>query len=63
MVELTVTIDDLGKPSIRGPIENKLLSYGLLEVARELIHDHHAQKQQQQRVQLASVGTAPGFRD
>jgi hypothetical protein len=62
MVELTVTIDDLGKPSIRGPIENKLLSYGLLEVARELIHDHHEQKLKL-RVQLAAPMTAPGFRD
>lgn len=44
MVTLSITIDDRGQVSINGPIENQLLCYGLLEVARDTIREHNARK-------------------
>lgn len=53
-LELKIMQDDAGQISISGPIENKLLCYGLLEVARDGIAEHHRQAAQR-LVQPASV--------
>jgi hypothetical protein len=37
-LELTVRMDNTGRISITGPLENKILCYGLLEAARDAIH-------------------------
>lgn len=50
--ELTLTLDDDGRFNIRGPIRNKLVALGLLEMGKEAICDFH--KAEQQRVQPAS---------
>ncbi len=44
MNELTLTIKltSAGAINVSGPIDNKILAYGLLEAAREAIADHHA---------------------
>lgn len=39
---LTITMNDQGGLSVTGPIENKLLCYGLLEAARDVICSHKA---------------------
>jgi hypothetical protein len=44
-VELKITIDDSGRFSVSGPIENKMMCYGLLEMARDAIVDHCAKNQ------------------
>ena len=36
-VTLTITMDDAGNVGVSGPIENKVLSLGLLAVAHEAI--------------------------
>lgn len=39
---LTITVDDAGQVSVQGPLENQLVCYGLLEVARDAIQAHVA---------------------
>lgn len=34
---LTITLDDAGQVQVNGPISNAVLSYGLLEVAKDLV--------------------------
>jgi hypothetical protein len=41
-LELKIMMDDAGQVTMSGPIENKILCYGLLEVARDGIAEHHA---------------------
>jgi hypothetical protein len=40
-LELKIMQDDAGQISVSGPIENKILCYGLLEIARDAIVAHH----------------------
>jgi hypothetical protein len=58
--ELRITMLATGQVHVTGPIENKILSYGLLEVAREVIAEHA--KAQQRLVQPASMVFRPGGR-
>lgn len=44
-MDLVIHIDDRGQVSLTGPIDNKLVCYGLLEVAKEIVADHHRQQQ------------------
>lgn len=37
MVELKITMDDKGQIGVNGPLKDKVLCYGLLEVARDAI--------------------------
>jgi hypothetical protein len=39
-VRLTITIDEHGRMNVQGPLENKVLCYGLLEIAREVVQNH-----------------------
>jgi hypothetical protein len=41
---LTIQVDKDGNVGIEGPIDQKLFCYGLLEVAKEMIHDYHVKK-------------------
>ncbi len=42
-IQLVISFDQAtGQVSVSGPIDNKLLSYGLLEVARDTIAAHKA---------------------
>lgn len=45
VAQLTITMDDAGGIQVQGPIENKLLAYGLLEVARDAIGEAAAAAQ------------------
>ena len=53
-IQLVITMDDTGAVNVAGPIQNQLLSLGLLEMAKVAISDHN--KQQQNRVQPAPPG-------
>ena len=53
-ITLTIIMDEQGRISVNGPIDNKLLAYGLLEVAHEVVYDFSRQTEQQ-KIQLASV--------
>lgn len=41
-LSLTIDVDDAGRVSVQGPLENQLVCYGLLEVARDAIQAHVA---------------------
>lgn len=51
--ELLITLQDTGQVTVTGPIEQRLLCYGLLEVARDVIAAH--QPLDQRIVQPATV--------
>jgi hypothetical protein len=55
--QLTITIEDDGRINVNGPINDKLLSYGMLECARDAIKDHAAKNQQ--RIQLVPGDALP----
>lgn len=56
-IQLIITMDDQGQVSVNGPIQNQLLSFGLLEMAKTAISEHNKQ-QADKRVQLAPPGLA-----
>lgn len=60
-VELRI-VYDLETRGIRveGAINDKLLSFGMLEVAKETITEHH--RQMQNKVQLANGPIPPGLK-
>jgi hypothetical protein len=43
-MEIVITMDEAGRVSVNGPLENKILCFGLLEVAKEAIKDFEAPK-------------------
>jgi len=47
-VSLTINVMDDGKVGVVGPLHDKLVCYGLLEVARDVVRDY-------------KVGSAPGI--
>lgn len=55
-VELKIVINEAGQVGISGPIENKMLCYGLLEIAREIIYTHNEQNKK-----LVQPATFAGF--
>ena len=44
-IQLIITMDDSGSVGVNGPLQNPLLCYGLLEMAKVAIHDHTQQNQ------------------
>ncbi len=41
--QLLITLDERGC-NVQGPIDNKLVAFGMLELAKEAIQKHHASK-------------------
>ena len=52
-VSLQIGLTHEGSVAVSGPIENKILVYGLLEAAKEAIRHFH--EQNQKRVQPVSI--------
>lgn len=52
---LTITIDDKGQVSVNGPVDQLMLCYGLLEIAKDSLRNHQAS--------LAKRVQAPGIAD
>lgn len=44
-LRMTIDVNDEGAVSVTGPLENQLICYGLLEVARDAIQTHVAKQQ------------------
>lgn len=44
VAQLAITMDETGRISVNGPIDNEILAYGLLEKARQAIYEHNQQK-------------------
>jgi hypothetical protein len=51
-VTLVIELEPDGKVSLAGPLENKLLCYGLLEIARQSVQDYDATKRVQSAAEL-----------
>jgi hypothetical protein len=57
MVELKITVDDAGNINVNGPIANKMLCYGMLEMAKDAIKKFS--EKQSPIVQVAPGSTVP----
>ena len=44
MIEILITLHDTGQLTITGPIQNKALAYGLLELAKDAIRNAETPK-------------------
>ena len=62
-IVLTITLDtDANQTQVAGPIENKMLVYGMLAEAQDAVRDFHRQKSEQ-RVQIPQAGLLlPGIK-
>lgn len=54
---LTITLTGAGTITVSGPIDNGLISYGMLELGRQAIQNNIASKAT--RVQVAAPGDLP----
>jgi hypothetical protein len=52
--QLVITINDGGKINVTGPIDDPVLAYGMLEVARDCIRDFN--DEQNRRIIPADAG-------
>jgi hypothetical protein len=47
VAQITITVDDGGQMNVAGSLENKMIAYGMLEVAKEVVkhmHDENARR-------------------
>lgn len=57
-VVLTITLNlQNGQVSVSGPIDNKMMSYGMLAAAKDAIYDYG--KEKANRVQIADPSVLP----
>lgn len=52
--QLVITLEDNGQLNVNGPLDNLLMCYGMLQLAKDSIKDYAVSKQN--RVQLAPAG-------
>lgn len=45
VAQLAITLDAAGRVSVNGPIENELLAYGMLAMAKKAIYDYNKIKE------------------
>lgn len=57
MIQLVVTVDDKGALSVSGPLENKVICLGMLELAKDAVRAHETPK-----IQPASVNDLERFK-
>lgn len=62
VAQLTIAIDDAGRVSVNGPIENTMFCYGLLEVAKDTIRNHALERQRTVQPPAAADVVAFGAR-
>ena len=54
IASITITIDERGQINVNGPIENRMLCFGLLEIAKDVVREACANAEK--RVQPATSG-------
>ena len=57
MVKIEIEMDDQGRVSFNGPLGNKVLCYGLLQVAADIVRNAKMPESQ-----IAVVGAIPGLK-
>ena len=40
MIQITITLHDDGQLTVSGPLQNKVMAYGILELAKDVIRAH-----------------------
>lgn len=63
--QLTITLYQGGSVNISGPIDNRLLCYGMLELGKELIVQRSYQaaaEEEKSDIVVAPAGSVPPFR-
>lgn len=45
-VEIRITVSNEGEIRVHGPIQDKILCYGLLEIAKDVIRNYKVESQQ-----------------
>jgi hypothetical protein len=55
MLKLEIVVTDTGQVSVTGPIDQLMLCYGMLEIAKDNLKAHHAAKQMKAAMPTASV--------
>ena len=53
---LVIVMDQQGRFGVNGPIDNMMLCYGLLEMAKDAIRAHHEQKRRVDAVPFMPPG-------
>lgn len=59
VAQLTITLDDKGSISVNGPLDQLMLCYGLIEMARDTVRRNADEKAK--RVQVPSLGDVSAF--
>jgi len=59
-MRIALTIDENGKPNLEGPIDNKVLCYGLLELAKDVLNEYHRNKQKN-RIEIPRIELPNGL--
>jgi hypothetical protein len=60
VAEFKVSLTDAGQIQVEGPIEQRMLAYGMFSVAMDVVRET---SQQTNKVQLAPAGLANLFKD
>lgn len=60
IAQLIITLDDTGTVSVNGPIDQVLMCYGLLDMAKDSIRNHVEQKAKKM-VQAPGLGDVHTF--
>ena len=56
MMQLIITMDPrTNNINVSGPIDNKVLSYGLLAIAHDIIHEHNKKLEEGRRIMPVSL--------
>ena len=58
--KLTITLSPNGQVSVTGPIDNAMLCYGLLEVAKDVVRMHVMKKAESPIIQPITRVVLPG---
>lgn len=59
-IQIVITLDDNGHVGINAPLQDKILCYGLLEMARAAIDKHQPPTQNGQNGQAKILRVPPG---
>jgi hypothetical protein len=56
-IQLIITLNDDGQIGVNAPLQDKVLCYGLLEVARDAIQKYHEQQPKKSAIVTVPPGT------
>lgn len=59
--QIILTLEDNGQLNLQGPIENSILCYGMLEVAKDILRDFQTKKRDS-RIEVPQLELPIGLR-